>query len=218
LFHMGGTLVRASTWVLLLGVSVLSLSACTTTKVRTFSAPSLAATTIESIAIVPFQHTRFGPDIALSLSRSIGQAFAARNPRMRIVGPAEAQALLGAANLVEVYAQFVRDYRTSGLLNKGALHQVHDALNVDAILSGYITSVVQLDGAPHRPAFTQLTLTYALIGLRPGVLLWDTAATVSMERTVFDKAPDVDEGLPKAQESISAHLPTLPYKMGRTDY
>ena len=104
----------------------------------------------------------------------------------------------------------MRDCRTSGLLNKGALHQVHDALNVDAILSGSITSVVQLDGAPHRPAFTTLTLTYALIGLRNGVLLWDTAATVNTERTVFDKAPDVEEGIPQAQEIIIAHLPTLP--------
>ena len=203
-------MLRASTWVFLLCVSVSSLSACTTTKVQTFSAPSLAATKIESIAILPFQHTRFGPHIALSLNRSIEQAFAARNQRMRIVGPAEAQAILGAANLVEVYAQLVREYRTSGLLNKGALHQVHDALNVDAILSGSITSVVQLDGAPHRPAFTTLTLTYALIGLRNGVLLWDTAATVDTERTVFDKAPDVEEGLPQAQEIIIAHLPILP--------
>jgi hypothetical protein len=207
---MGGIMVRASTWVLLLGVSVLSLSACTTTKVRTFSAPSLAATPIESIAIVPFQDTRVGPHSAWSLNRGIEQAFAARNPRLRVVGPAEAQARLGAAHLGEVYAQLVRDYRTSGRLNTGALHQVHAALNVDAMLSGSITSVVQLDGAPHRPAFTQLTLTYALIGLRHGVLLWDTAATVSTERTVFDKAPDVDEGISKAQESISAHLPTLP--------
>jgi hypothetical protein len=203
-------MVRASAWVFLLGVSVISLSACTTAKVRTFSAPPLAATTIESIAILPFQHTRVGSHSALSLNRGIEQAFAARNPRMRLVGPAEAQVILGAAHLVEVYAQLVRDYRTSGRLNTGALHQVHDALKVDAILSGFITSVVQLDGAPHRPAFTHLTLTYALIGLRHGVLLWDTAATVSTERTVFDKAPEVDEGLPKAQESIIAHLPTLP--------
>src|SRR5262245_12734791 len=69
LFHMGGILVRASTWVLRLGVSVISLSACTTTTVRTFSAPSLAATTIESMAIVPFQHSRFDPHSALSLNR-----------------------------------------------------------------------------------------------------------------------------------------------------
>src|ERR1043166_5586982 len=55
LFHIGGIMVRASMWVFLLGVSVISLTACTTTKVRTFSAPSLAATTIESIAILPFQ-------------------------------------------------------------------------------------------------------------------------------------------------------------------
>ena len=203
-------MLRASTWVVLLCVSVSSLSACTTTKVQTFSAPSLVATKIESIAILPFQHTRFGPHIALSLNRGIEQAFAARNQRIRIVGPAEAQAILGAANLVEVYAQLVRDSRTSGLLNKGALQQVHDALNVDAILAGSITSVVQLDGAPHRPAFTHLTLTYALIGLRHGVLLWDTAATVDTERTVFDKAPDVEEGIPQAQASIIAHLPTLP--------
>ena len=203
-------MLRASTWLFLLCVSVSSLSACTTTKVQTFSAPSLAATKIESIALLPLQPTRLDPHMAVSLNRSIEQAFAARNQRMRIVGPAEAQAILGAANLVEVYAQFVRDYRTSGLLNKGALHQVHDALNVDAMLSGSITSVVQLDGAPHRPAFTHLTLTYALIGLRHGVLLWDTAATVNTERTVFDKAPDVEEGIPQAQAIIIANLPTLP--------
>jgi hypothetical protein len=88
-------MLRASTWVFLLCVSISSLSACTTTKVQTFSAPSLAATQIESIAILPFQHTRFGPHIALSLNRSIEQAFAARNQRMRIVGPAEARAILG---------------------------------------------------------------------------------------------------------------------------
>jgi hypothetical protein len=210
-------MVRASTWVFLLGVSVISLSACTTATVRTFSAPALAATTIESIAILPFQHPRVDSHSALSLNRGIEHAFAARNPRLRLVGPAEAQVRLGAAHLVEVYAQLVREYRTSGRLNTGALHQVHDALKVDAMLSGFITSVVQLDGAPHRPAFTHLTLTYVLIGLRHGVLLWDTAATVRTERTVFDKAPDVDEGLPKAQESIIAHLPTLPEKMGRTD-
>jgi len=203
-------MVRASTWLLLLCVSVSSLSACTTTQVQTFSAPSLAATQIESIAILPFQPTRLDPHMAVSLNRGIGQAFAARNPRMRIVDPAEAQARLGAAHLVEVYAQVVREYRTSRLLNKGALHQVHAALNVDAILSGSLTSVVQLDGALHRPAFTHLTLTYALIGLRHGVLLWDTAATVSTERTVFDNAPDVEEGIPQAQASIIAHLPTLP--------
>ena len=203
-------MVRARTWVWLLCVSVSSLSACTTTKVQTFSAPALAATTIESIAILPLQPTRLDPHMAVSLNRSIGQAFAARNQRMRLVDPAEAQARLGGANLVEVSAQLVRAYRTSRLLNKGALHQVHAALNVDAILAGSLTSVVQLDGAPHRPAFTTLTLTYALIGLRHGVLLWDTAVTVSTERTVFDNAPDVEEGIPQAQESIIAHLPTLP--------
>jgi hypothetical protein len=203
-------MLRASTWLFLLCVSVSSLSACTTTKVQTFSAPSLAATTIKSIAILPFPPTHVGPDMAVSLNRGIEQAFAARNPRLRMVGPAEAQALLGAAHLGEVYAQWVREYRTSGRLNTGALHQVHDALKVDAILSGSITSVVQLDGAPHRPAFTHLTLTYALIGLRHGVLLWDTAATVNTERTVFDKAPDVEEGIPQAQEIIIANLPTLP--------
>ena len=148
LFHMGGTLVRASTWVLLLCVSVSSLSACTTTKVQTFSAPSLAATTIESIALLPFQPTSVGPDMAVSLNRGIGQAFAARNPRMRMVGPAEAQALLGAAHLGEVYAQLVREYRTSGRLNTGALHQVHAALKVDAILSGSLTSVCLLYTSP----------------------------------------------------------------------
>src|SRR4029453_16721487 len=91
LFHMGGTMVRASTWVFLLGVSVISLSACTTATGRTFGAPALAATTIESIAILPFQHPRVGSHSALSLNRGIEHAFAARNPRLRLVGPAEAQ-------------------------------------------------------------------------------------------------------------------------------
>jgi hypothetical protein len=203
-------MVRVSTWVLLLCVSVSSLSACTTTHVQTFSAPSLAATQIATIALLPFQPTRVDPHMAVSLNRGIEQAFAARNPRLRLVGPAEAQARLGAANLVEVYAHLVRDARTSGLRNQGALHQVHAALNVDAMLSGALTSVVQLDGAPHRPAFTTLTLTYALIGLRHGVLLWDTAATVNTERTVLDHAPEVEEGIPQAQALIIAHLPTLP--------
>ena len=203
-------MVRARPWVWLLCVSVSSLSACTPTKVQTFSAPALTATTIESIALLPLQPTRVDPHMAVGLNRRIGQAFAAQNPRMRLVDPAEAQARLGVAHLVEVSAQLVREYRTSRRLNQGALHQVHAVLNVDAILAGSLTSVIQLDGAPHRPAFTTLTLTYALIGLRHGVLLWDTAVTVSTERTVFDNAPDVEEGIPQAQDIIIAHLPTLP--------
>ena len=209
-FPIGGTMMRARPWWLLLCVAVSSLSACTTTKVQTFSAPSLTTTTIERLALVPLQDPRVDPQSAVSLTRGIEQAFAARNQRLRMVGPAAAQALLEAAHLVEVAAQCVREARTSGLRNTDALHQVHAALNVDALLAGSVTSVVQLDGAPHRPGFTHLTLTYALISLRHGALLWETAATVNTERTVFDNAPAVEEGLPQAQDIIIAHLPTLP--------
>src|SRR5262249_41819665 len=56
LFHMGGIMVRASTWGLLLCVSVLSLSACTTTKVRTFSADA---------AKLIFFHQEYGQRISI---------------------------------------------------------------------------------------------------------------------------------------------------------
>jgi hypothetical protein len=209
LFYIGDTMLLASKWLFLLGLSTISLAACTTTKVRTYRDPSLIATQINSIAILPFQHTRFGPHIAVSLNRGIVQAVADQNQRVRIIDPAEAQARLGAANLGEVYSQFWRVYSTSGRLNKGALTQIQDALNVDALLHGYVTSIVQLDGAPYRPAFTNLTLTYALIGLRNAIVLWNTTATIRMERTTFDKAPEVEDVIPKAQETIITNLPTL---------
>ena len=158
-------MLRASTWLFLLCVSVSSLSACTTTKVQTFtqrppwqrprsrvlrscrfSIPALAPTWLTSIVV--------------SSRRSLPGTSAC------IVGPAEACGDTGAANPWRCTRNLcVITVRQP--LNKGALHQVHDALNVDTILSGSITSV-QLDGAPHRPAFTHLTLTYALIGLRHG--------------------------------------------------
>lgn len=87
--------------VLGLIVAFVSASACTTTRVHTFRDPSLTAARIESVAILPLQDARFGPQIAVNLNKSVAQAFASRNPKVRIVGPAEAQELLGAGNLVE---------------------------------------------------------------------------------------------------------------------
>jgi hypothetical protein len=193
----------------LLGAALLSASACTTTSVQTYRDPALAATKIEAVAILPLQNTRFDPQVAVNLNRGIVQAFAARNRSIRVIGPAEAQEALGAENLVEVYSQFLRDYSTSGLLNKGALNRIRTALNCDAILHGYIASVQQQDGYPYHPAYTKLTLTYSLIGLKDAVLLWNTSATVRTETTAFNKAPEIEEVIPTVQQTILASLPSL---------
>jgi hypothetical protein len=55
LFYIGDTMLLASKWLFLLGLSTISLAACTTTKVRTYRDPSLIATQINSIAILPFR-------------------------------------------------------------------------------------------------------------------------------------------------------------------
>ncbi len=194
---------------LIILAAFLTLAACTTTSVRTYRDPSLAATPITSVAILPLQNMRYGPQIAVNLNRGVVQAFAARNKAVRVVGPAEAQETLGSAGLVEVYSQFLRDYGTSGLLNKGALNRIAEALKVDAILHGYIASVEQQDGYPYHPAYTKITLTYSLIGLHNAVLLWDTSATARVEGSAFSKAPEVEEVIPVVQNIVLANLPQL---------
>src|SRR5262245_38107976 len=102
------------------------------------------------------------------------------------MGPAEAQDKLSSAGLIETYSQFLREYGTSGILNKTALAKLGEALGVDAILQGDISQLEQQDGYPYHPAYTKLVLRYSIISLKSGVLLWESSATAKKETTAFN--------------------------------
>jgi hypothetical protein len=155
------------------------------------------------------QSVRLGPQLAIDLNRGIVQGLASRNTQLKIVGPAEAQEKLSSAGLVETYSQFLRDYGTSGLLNKAALAKIGEALGVDAILQGDILQLEQQDGYPYHPAYTKLVLRYSLISLRSGVLLWEISVAARKEKTALNKAPEIEEVVPIAQKTLLAQIPLL---------
>ena len=188
---------------------LILLAACTTTRVRSYQDPSLSTTPLVSIAVLPLQNIRLGPQIAIDLNRGIVQALSRRNPNLRIIGPAEAQDTLSTGGLIETYSQFLRDYGTSGLLNKAALAKLGDALGADAILQGDISQLEQQDGYPYHPAYTKLVLRYSIISLKSGVLLWESSATAKKETTAFNKAPEIEEVVPTAQSTLVAQIPAF---------
>lgn len=185
------------------------LFSCTTAQVRSYQDPSLSTTPLSSVAILPLQNIRLGPQIAIDLNRSIIQAVSRNNPKLMIMGPAEAQEKLSSNGLVETYSQFLRDYGTSGLLNKTTLAKLEKVLGVDAILQGDISQLEQQDGYPYHPASTKLVLRYSIISLKSGVLLWESSATARKETTAFNKAPEIEEVIPTAQRSLVAQMPVF---------
>lgn len=192
-----------------LGLSLLLSAACTTTRVRSYQDPSISTTALSSIAVLPLQNTRLGPQIAIGLNRGVVQALGRRNPNLKIMGPAEAQEKLSSSGLIETYSQYLRDYGTSGLVNKAALVKMGDALGVDAILQGDISELEQQDGYPYHAAYIKLTLRYSVVSLKSGVLLWESSATVKHETTAMNKAPELEEVVPTAQSTLIAQMPAF---------
>ena len=162
----------AARWSALVLSLVLLLGSCTTTRVRTYQDPSLSTTPLASVAILPLQNTRLGPQIAIDLNRGIVQALSRSNSSLKIMGPVEAQDKLSSAGLIETYSQFLRDYGTSGLLNKAALAKLGESLGVDAILQGDISQLEQRDGYPYHPAYTRIgfALLNHLVNIRGSTL------------------------------------------------
>ncbi len=191
------------------GLAAVFMAACTTTRVRSYQDPSLSTTPLSFVAVLPLQNTRLGPRVAIDLNRGVVQALSRRNPKLKIMGPAEAQEKLGTSGLIETYSQFLRDYGTSGLLNKAALAKIGDALGVDAILQGDISQLEQQDGYPYHPAYTKLTLRHSVVSLQSGVLLWESSATVRHETTAFNKAPEIEDVVPTAQSTLVAQMPAF---------
>lgn len=199
----------AARWSTLALSLTLVLFSCTTTRVRTYQDPSLSTTPLSSVAVLPLQNIRLGPQIAIDLNRGIVQALSRSNPTLKIMGPAEAQDKLSSAGLIETYSQFLRDYGTSGLLNKTALAKLGEALGVDAILQGDISQLEQRDGYPYHPAYTKLVLRDSIISLKSGVLLWESSATAKKETTAFNKAPEIEDVVPTAQSTLVEQIPAL---------
>jgi len=186
-----------------------SLVGCTTTGANTFADPSLATTRVGSVAILPLQNTRLGPAIALDVNRGVVQGLSARNPGVRLMGPAETQEKLGAAGLIETYSQYLRDYATSSLTNKSSLLKIGEALGTDAMLQGEITDLQQQNGYPYHPAYTQIVVRYSLVSLHTGVLLWETSARARRKLTALDHAPDPREVIPVVQQTLIREFPFL---------
>ena len=187
---------------------VLFVAGCITTRVRVYQDPSFSTTQLSFIAVLPLQNTRLGPQVAIDLNRGVVQELSRRNPNLRIMGPAEAQEKLSSAGLIESYSQFLRDYGTSGLLNKAVLMKLGDALCVDAVLQGDISQLEQQDGVyGYIRAYTKLTLRYSVISLKSGVVLWESSVTVKKQTTTLGKAPEIEEVVPSAQSTLIEQMP-----------
>jgi hypothetical protein len=214
--HTGDTMTRRRWTGLTTGLAFVLLTACTPARVavwstgRVYHDPRLSSTPLSSMAVLPLQNTRRGPQIAIALTSDVVTELRSRNPHLTIMGPAAVQERLNATRLIGTYAQFLRDYGTSGLLDTAALTKIAHALGVDALVQGEIAHLDQHDGDRSHPASTTLTLHYSIIALKAGVLLWDSSVTLRYQSPAVHKAPDLEDVVPIAHSLLLTQMPTFP--------
>ena len=195
---------------LLVPAVLLPLAGCVATAhVSTYVDPDFGSRPVRSVAVLPLENGRLGPQIAANINGGILQGIGRRNPSLVLVGPRDAQERISDGGLIEAYAQFLRDYATSGLINRTTLSKVGAALRVDAVLQGEITQLVAEDGYPYHGAHTNITIRYSLIGTATGTLLWQCSGSGEKMVSAMQKAPPLEEVIPAALDAILKALPPL---------
>jgi len=196
----------------LLALALMSLSGCAHRPIATTRAhPALSTQIVRSIAVLPIQNRRVTPEENRDMSTRFISAFAARNPTIEIVKPADAVALLNNASLAQRYTMFLRDYTITDIPDKPLLSDVGKALRADAIAQGAVVEIIQRNGFFNiQPGMTQVTVRYRIISTSTGALLWEGMGSASRTTlTDLEKAPTLHHQLAIAQQAILDTLPRL---------
>lgn len=102
---------------------------------------------IRRVAFMPFQNTAMlahhtlEVDVAFANEKiAAGMADFQRNTGFATLDPNETQALLSERNLTGEYAQMLRDYLVSGLIDVQVVRKIASALRADVIVQGLLVS------------------------------------------------------------------------------
>ncbi len=206
---------RLTSPVLLAALSFAYVPGCavTSTKVRTYTDPSVGSQSISSLAILPVRNAPIAQEASIRMNRDIAQTVQRQNPNLKILGPVESIQTLNDAGLVDAYDRYLTALAQSGIPNAEVLRRIGDALKVDAILQGQLVGLSQQDGSyPGHPGITRFALRYSIVSTKTGMLLWETSAEARRKTaTVFESAPALEEVLPDATQTVLRSIPRFTF-------
>lgn len=195
---------------ILLVVSLFITGCAPTARTNVYTNPTLERGTITSLAIFPIRNGRLAPSESQQLNRKVTQALTRKGPNVAVHGPTETTDALNAAGLVDAYSQFVRDYTSSGVPDVKILRKIGDALKVDALLQGELTSVHQQDGVfGVQPALTRVSFRLSILSTKTGDILWEGTAEGVARGSTIQAAPPVFEALNVALRRLLDEVPPL---------
>lgn len=175
---------------------------------KSFIDPSIQSTAVKTVAVFAMRNTAFSPGETMEMDRTITQAFFQKNSSVNAIGTSDAATLLNKENLADEYASFLTGFETSGMANTVFLNKLKAKLNVDAILQGKLSEVMQQDKMRGLPAKTTVTVRYTLLSTSTGRILWESTSNAVIQ-THKKFAPPVYEVATLAQNKIISSIPTL---------
>ena len=199
--------------IIMVALLLVFLSGCATQSatVNSYVAPVLKEGQIKSVAILPIRNARFVPSEARQINRRVSEAFSALNPGVAIVSPSEAQRRINEAGLGSMFAHFLEDYGTSGLVDSNRLDKIAGALDVDAIMQGEVLRVNQEDGRyGGNKGTTRVTVTYSMLSAVHGKSVWEASSDgIAKTATTVEEAPPIIEAIDVAVDRVIENFPAL---------
>ncbi|HUM44464.1 MAG TPA: hypothetical protein PKI14_16085, partial [Fervidobacterium sp.] len=195
--------------VLLLALLLVGCRSRNSATINTYTDPSFTKGSIKRIAVFPMANFRAAQGEARTLERQISQSIQRLDPGISVIGPSEATAAINEHGLADKWAEFLRNYTSSGIPNTELLFQIGDLLGVDAIIQGELVNVLQRDGDyALYLGLTTVTVRYSLFGTDSGLLLWEASSDARKEtETPLESAPPLIDVILLAQEKINESLP-----------
>ncbi len=195
--------------VLLLALLLVGCRSRNSATINTYTDPSFTKGSIKRIAVFPMANFRAAQGEARTLERQISQSIQRLDPGISVIGPSEATAAINEHGLADKWAEFLRNYTSSGIPNTELLFQIGDLLGVDAIIQGELVNVLQRDGDyALYLGLTTVTVRYSLFGTDSGLLLWEASSDGRKETaTTLESAPPLIDVILLAQEKINESLP-----------
>ena len=191
--------------LILIGI-ILSGCIPPTASLDSFIDPSYSAKDLRKVVVFPMINAGITPGQAQELSRAFAQGMKRNNRNLEIMGAGEAVDKINEANLSDEWANFLRNYNTSGIPNTQTVKRICQVLGVDAIIQGSILSVSQKDSNGYDYPCTRVNVRYGAISGKSGAMLWEISSEGVIQPYSYTAAPIID-AVKLAHEKILNSIP-----------
>lgn len=196
----------------LLLLTILLLTGCAANKgtINSFYEPSYQQGTVASLAVTGIRNARLAPSESQQIGRNVNMVIAQENPNLKLVSANVFNNLLNDKSMVGDYADFIKDYITSGIANRDFL-SVLKSNGLDAIMISELSRVSQKDAQYGlSKGETRVTLSFTIMDTRTNDVIWSASADgIKGTATTMGSAPPLLDAINLAVEKIKESVPTL---------